>query len=213
MLAKADPTQTNDNIYDVQVATAKGLTGAGKPFTGKPRETQISQDPYKVGYFIVTVDGPNVTVKYYAASVDPTPTDLLPPQRRLPPRTRSPLRTLLGTTPQMKFVRAETFGYSLNGKEFFVPQGTSVYQRRRQLRGHDRRGSSSGINGSTAVDAAGRAFTKDIDTGWTHAAGRRLESNVLTLWGMADLGATHTDTYTLAMSNERVHGRDRCRVP
>ena len=67
-----------------------------------------------------------------------------------------------------------------------------------------------GTNGSTATDAAGRAFTKDIDTGWTCTAGRcRFESDILTLWGMADLGASHTDTYALSMSSSRFQGHDR----
>jgi Calcineurin-like phosphoesterase len=210
MLANADPTQTNDNIYDVQVATAKGLTGAGKSFTGKPRETQISQDPYKVGYFIVTVDGPNVTVKYYAASVNPTPTLTSSTTTTTPPTNSFTIEDLLSTTPQMKFVRAETFGYSLNGKEFFVPQGKSFTSVADKFDGTTAK-ILGGTNGSTATDAAGRAFTKDVDTGWTNADGRRLGSNVLTLWGMADLGATRTDTYTLAMSSSAFHGRDRCR--
>ena len=100
----------------------------------------------------------------------------------------------------MTFVKRESFGYSLNGKEFFVPQGKPYTSVKDCFKGTTAR-ILGGSNGSTATDAAGRAFTKDIDTGWTCAAGRRcLASNILTLWGMADLGASHTDTYALSMS-------------
>ena len=198
-LASADPSQTNDYIYDVQVAKAKGLTGPGEPFTGAPRETPIAQDLNKVGYFIVTVDGPRVTIRYYAAAVNPT----------LTYAGTDDAEYLLSTTPQMTFAKAETFGYSQNGKEFFVPQGqpyTSVVDSFQGTRARI----LGGTNGSTATDAAGRAFTKDIDTGWTCTAGRcRFESDILTLWGMADLGASHTDTYALSMSPSRFQGHDR----
>ena len=185
-LAKADSTQTNDNIYDVQVANAQKLPG----FTGKPRETPLAQELNHVGYFIVTVCGPEVTIDYYSAEVDPT----LSPDGS---------EYLLSTTPKMTFVKRESFGYSLNGKEFFVPQGQPYTAVKDGFRGTTAR-ILGGIDGSSATDAAGRAFTKDIDTGWA-ARGRtdsRLKSNILTLWGLADLGAGHTDTYALAMTSK-----------
>ncbi len=46
-----------------------GADRRGQPFTGNARETPIAQDLNKVGYFIVTVDGANVTVDYYSAPV------------------------------------------------------------------------------------------------------------------------------------------------
>ncbi len=181
-LTTADPTQTNDYIYSKLVAG------------GATRETPIAQDLNKVGYFIFHINGPRVTVDYYAAVVNPT---------------NDGSEYLLATTPVMKFVKTETFGYSLNGKQFSVPQGQSYTSVKDSFQGTTAR-ILGGTNTSSATDSAGRAFTKDIDTGWTCAAERRLDGNVLTLWGMADPGATHTDTYTLAMSSHTGNGRDRC---
>ena len=103
MLSAPDPKQTNDYIYDHLVAG------------GATRETPIAQDLNKVGYFIVTVDGPNVTIDYYAAVANPT----------LNNGGTDQAEYLLSTTPTLNFVKAETFGYGLNGKEFFVPEGQS----------------------------------------------------------------------------------------
>ncbi len=170
-LAAADPTQTNDYIYDKLVAG------------GTTRETELAQELNRVGYFIVTVDGANVTVDYYSAEVDPTLTSG---------------EYLLSTTPKMTFVKRESFGYGLNGKEFLVPQGHSYTSVVDHFRGTTAR-ILSGVNGSVATDAAGRKLTKDVDTGWTAASGG-LKSNALTLWGLADVGSGHTDTYALSMS-------------
>ena len=170
-LASADPTQTNDYIYNTLVAG------------GTTRETPLAQELNRVGYFIVTVDGANVTVDYYSAEVDPTLTSG---------------EYLLSTTPKMTFVKRESFGYGLNGKEFFVSQGHSYKSVVDHFRGTTAR-ILGGVNGSVATDAAGRKLTKDVDTGWS-AANRGLDSNVLNLWGLADVGRDRTDTYALSMS-------------
>ena len=57
----------------------------------------------------------------------------------------------------------------------------------------------SGVNGSTSADFDGRHFIKTVDTGWTDR-GCDTISDVFSLWGMADLYAANTDTYTLSMS-------------
>ena len=177
-LAKADPTQTNDYIYDKLVAG------------GSTRETPIAQDLNKIGYFIVTVDGANVTIDYYAAVVNPS-------------LSSDGSEMLLSTTPTMTFVKEQSFGYSLKGKEFFVPQGAPYTSVRDHFRGTGAR-IIGGVNGSVATDSAARSFTKDVTTGWAAPglADRRLKSNILTLWGLADVGADHTDTYTLSMSSK-----------
>jgi Calcineurin-like phosphoesterase len=180
-LAKADPTQTNDNIYDVQVAKAKKLAG----FTGTTRETPIAQDLNKVGYYIVTVDGANVTVDYYAAVVNPT---------------LGSGEYLLSSTPYLNFVKEESFGYSLNGKEFFVPQGGSYTQVHDSFDGTTAQ-ILGGTDQSTATDVAGRKPTRDVTTGWsTDGAHADLASNVFTLWGMSDVGAQTSDNYALSLS-------------
>jgi len=58
----------------------------------------------------------------------------------------------------------------------------------------------NGVNGSAARDFDDRNFIKTVDTGWAPAETNELASNILTLWGMADLGTERTDVYTLSMS-------------
>jgi hypothetical protein len=162
---------SNDSVYD-----------------NPAREMEISQELFNIGYYIVTVDGPRVTVDYYASpngcngDCDET-YDVIP----------------------YTFTKHETFGYSLNGKEFLVAQGQS-YTTVQDSFAETTALILDGSNASTAVDHIGRAFTKTIDTGWTpKTVGRwkmddETTSDILTLWGMADLGTDQTDVYTLSMS-------------
>jgi hypothetical protein len=48
---------SNDAKYNIP---ANGITNG-------PREMEISQELFKIGYYVVTVDGPRVTVDYYAS--------------------------------------------------------------------------------------------------------------------------------------------------
>ena len=57
-----------------------------------------------------------------------------------------------------------------------------------------------GTNGSAAMDGSSRPLTKTIDTGWTQRIDGIVASNILTLWGMSDLGGDRTDVYTLSMT-------------
>ena len=167
------------------------------PAFGHARQTRISEDLYEIGYYIVTVDGPRVTVEYfavpagYAGALPPTPNYEL----------------TLTTTPALagNFQSKGTFGYSLNGREFLVPQGgsytgisdsfaTSASTVPTTL------SIKAGTNGSVAMDPLGvYPMTKAVDTGWT-ARGADTSSDVLTLWGMGDLGAPSTDTYVIQLS-------------
>lgn len=183
-LTAPDPLQTNDYIYNVLVNTAKGLCGTSVTCT--PRETQIAQELNTVGYYIYTVDGPKVTVDYYSAVVNPT---------------LSAGEYLISATPNwntVTFAKRETFGYSLNGKEFLVAQGQSFTS---VLDTHNTTTAAilGGTNNSNAKDSTGRAFVKTVDTGWTDK-GTDTISDILSLWGMADLGAANTETFALSMS-------------
>jgi hypothetical protein len=169
---------SNDAKYDIP---ANGITNG-------PREMEISQELFQIGYYIVTVDGPRVTVDYYASpngcSGDCDETyDVIP----------------------YTFTKHETFGYSLNGKEFLVAQGQSYANVQDN---HDDTVAMilGGFNGSVATDYAGRPFTKTVDTGWSHQT-HDTDSDILTLWGMADLGSDQTDVFTLAMTydHDKVH--------
>ena len=158
--------------------------------TNGPREMEISQQLFTIGYYIVTVDGPRVTVDYYASPNGcdgdcDQDTDIIP----------------------YTFTKQESFGYSLNGKEFLVPQNESYTI----VEDHFARTTArilDGINGSAGVDFAGRPFTKDINTGWTSRKASRQKRNnetlsdIFTLWGMGKIGGERTDDYTLAMNYE-----------
>ncbi|NTW59201.1 MAG: metallophosphoesterase [Nitrospirae bacterium] len=159
------------------------------PAFGFTRETPIAQELFTVGYYIFTVDGPRVTVEHYASSNGcDGDCDLI-------------------TTPTLTFTLRETFGYSLNGREFLVPQGATYTTIEDSYHGTTAR-IVDGVNGSMAVDYAVRPFTKTVDTGWSH---RRCDtaSDILTLWGMADLGSDKTDLYALTMTYDPEKARPR----
>jgi len=196
---------SNDDKYDV-------------PAFGHKRQAQIAQELHKVGYYIFTVDGPRVTVDYYSAMLsNVAPSGCSGPN----------CEWLIPTTPlPLDFTKQETFGYSLNGKEFQVCQvgqtgcNSSYTQVVDTYKGTTAK-ILSGKNGSTVVDFDGRNFLKTVDTGWKQSRevweekhrGRFEEksrwekhdeddtaSNILTLWGMADLGSNRTDVYTLSLT-------------
>jgi Calcineurin-like phosphoesterase len=174
--------QNNDILYDT--SAHPGISG--------PRQTIIAQELYHIGYYIFTVDGPRVTVDYYSAPTANVPNAC----------SGSKCEHLITTTnpasfnPQ--FVKAETFGYSLNGKEFLVAQGTPYTTVTDSYAGTTAN-ILSGTNGSTLQDYSTRPLNKAVDTGWTDKSGSAV-SNILTLWGMNDLYQANTDTYTLSMN-------------
>jgi hypothetical protein len=163
---------SNDAKYNIP---ANGITNG-------PREMEISQELFAIGYYIVTVDGPRVTVDYYASpsgcngDCDET-NDVIP----------------------YTFSKRETFGYSLNGKEFLVAEGQS-YDNVQDSHDHTFARILGGFNGSTGMDYSGRPFTKTVDTGWARRT-CATDSDVLSLWGMTGtLGSEQTDVYTLSMN-------------
>ena len=153
-----------------------------------PREIEIAQELFTIGYYIVTVDGPRVTVDYYAS----------------PNGCDGDCDQNVDVIPYT-FTKRETFGYSLNGQEFLVPQGESYAVVQDSFEGTKAK-ILSGWNESMETDYAGRPFTKAVDTGWSPKTKHTPKwdddtaSNVLTLWGMADLGGDQTDTFVLSMS-------------
>lgn len=152
------------------------------PAFGGTRETPVMQELFTIGYYIVTVDGPRVTVDYYAA----------------PNGCNGDCD--LAVTPALTFSKRETFGYSLNGREFLVPEGGSytVVQDRFQ---ETSASILDGTNDSSSKDYAGRSFTQTVDTGWTSSEDDRFASSILTLWGMEkSLGSTDTANYVLSIS-------------
>lgn len=180
---------SNDDVSDV-------------PVFGHKRQAQIAQELHTVGYYIFTVDGPRVTADYYSA----------PLSNVAPAGCSGPnCEWLIPTTPTLSFTKMETFGYSLNGKEFQVCQAgqsgcNSSYTQVADTYMDTTAKILSGTNGSSAVDFDGRNFLKTVNTGWTDKtvstpkSDSDTASDILTLWGMADLGQTATDVYTLSMT-------------
>ncbi len=126
----------------------------------------MSQEIYSVGFYIFTVDGPRVTVDYYADDHGNWQSETAYRKGPLPDT---------GITPTFTFVKKETWGYSLNGKEFLIPQGqtyTSVVDSFRTTTARI----LGGANNSTARDGSlntaggvGHPLTKAVNTGWTEA--------------------------------------------
>jgi hypothetical protein len=164
---------------------------------GHPRQTRISEELYTIGYYVFTVDGPKVTVEYFAV-----PAGYAGPT---PPVANNELTLAATPTLTGNFTSHGTFGYSLNGREFLVPQGAAYTGITDSFISSGESAPTTlkilaGTNGSTAQDPlALHALTKAIDTGWT-AKVSATASDVLTLWGIGDLGATSTDTYVLQLS-------------
>lgn len=129
-----------------------------------------AQEAFSVGYYIYTVDGPRVTVDFYSSTHGQDFGDID-----------------LTATPAMAFCKRETWGYSLNGEEFVIPQGGDLSVVADAFEGTYAR-ILAGTNESTATDTALRPLVKNVNTGWANP-GRRddnLASNVLSLWGLAD---------------------------
>jgi hypothetical protein len=166
---------SNDDKYDVpafQTATFDGH-----------RQTALAQELNTVGYYVYTLDGPRATVDFYSAVVNPT---------------LASGEYLISTTPALTFTKRESFGYSLNGKEFVVPQGGSYTVVQDAFQGTTA-AILGGVNGDLTKDGSGRAVSHAVDTGWTKPA-VDTASSILTLWGMTTVGAAQTDVYALSMS-------------
>jgi hypothetical protein len=166
-------------------------------YNSPQRELPIEQELYTIGYYIFTVDGPKVTVDYYSSL------------NSCSSSWESTTDCDLKTTPRLSFVKRETFGYSLNGKEFIVKPGeelTIVSDTCRISNSQNTQAAIvSGTNRTNNKLYDGRGTVQDINTGWEIrseidiAAG--VVSDLLTLWGMQDvIGSEKCDTYVLSMS-------------
>lgn len=166
----------------------------------KYRETSLAQERGAVGYYIYTVDGPRVNADYYSDDHGCWESD-----DQYPAGTTGDGFTNQ-VTPRFHFVKKETFGYSLNGRRFLIGQGSSYTGvvdsvAKGEAYGEYYRGTAArilaGVNNSTNSDSTGRALIREIDTGWSPAA---LASDILTLWGLGDLGTHRTDAFVLSLS-------------
>ena len=155
-------------------------------FCAGKRQTQLSQELYKVGYYVVTVDGPNVTVDYYSAPAYAT--------------YSASTENLITATPALNFTKRETFGYSLIGKQFVLASGASFTAVSDTGPSGTIAKILSGTNNNPTTDPSGRAFANDVNTGWI-AETSTTASDILALWGMGYiLGSQETDVFTLSLT-------------
>lgn len=161
-------------------------------YCGGLRQTELASELYTVGFYIVTVDGANVTVDYYSAPAYPL--------------ADASTEDVITTTPTLIFNKQETTGYSLNGKQFIVASGES-YTGVKDI------GPSgtvaqilSGTNTNPNTDRSARIYSNDVNTGWISETSGTA-SDVLVLWGMArNLGSGLTDEYVLSMTYDASKG-------
>lgn len=172
-------------------------------YNSPTRQVPIRQELYTVGYYLVTVDGQNATVDYYAADVNATTTD-----------TGANPEFLITTTPTLNFTLRETYGHSPIGKQFQIKQKASFTTITdtssltygtvlKVLSGTNQSvaaGSASSKTASTSgSDYSGRALVRVVNTGWASDSG--VISDVLYLWGLqAAIGSTQCETYALQLS-------------
>jgi hypothetical protein len=170
-----------------------------------PNDAPVEQDLYRVGYYVFTVDGPRVTIDYYADTHGNWQSD-----GNYPYGSIDLVNYPNKVTPTFAFAKRSTTGYSLNGKEILVSQGGSYVltddTSKAVVNGETGYFGTTakvlnGTNGSTSATNYGKATKKAVDTGWApkpavYGAG----SDVFTLWGMTDLGSDRSDTYVLSMT-------------
>lgn len=134
------------------------------------RETPLQQELFTVGYYIFTIDGPRVYVDFYSSSHGSNYGDI----------------DLITPPGSFNFYLRETFGFSLNGKQFQVAHGEPYTVVQDTFDGTTAR-ILGGTNGNTETDYLARPLVKTVNTGWAGSEGiDGAASKVLSLWGMAD---------------------------
>jgi hypothetical protein len=198
---------SNDATYDC--AGSNGTYGLGAC-----RQQRVGEELWNVGYYIVTVDGNNVTVDYYGVPLGAT--DLTASQISIKGSTTtysiadgptSGVDLNISATPTLTglWEKHDTFGYGLDGKEFVVAQGaayTTVTGSYANAATGNRTTAAilGGTNTSTSTDPLRTAaLVKAVATGWSSQTDETY-SDLFTLWGRNEVGSTVTDTYPLAVS-------------
>lgn len=178
-----------------QVQEIIGASDSNKFYTPSTpvssRDNPLAQQLGTVGYYVYTVDGARVTANYYATAQSDV---------------YSTVGGVSSYNPNPNWKLTETFGYSLNGKEVVVAEGSAfslsdntdvAATMEAGYRGTF--ATLAGRNGDIATDYNKRGLSKAINTGWsTGDAG--LASDVLSVWGTDSLGQTQVDAYSLTLS-------------
>ncbi len=157
------------------------------PAFGRLRQFQLAQDLYQIGYSIVTVDGPDVTVDYYGV-----------------PSGQENGR--ISVTPVLtgRWQKRESYGYTLEGRSFLVAPGDSYASVRDAFSG-DSVCVLGGTNDSTFKDFAGRPFYRLVEAAWKkrneQQAFQGMASHMVRLRGMTRVGrGDTTDVYVLGLT-------------
>jgi 3',5'-cyclic AMP phosphodiesterase CpdA len=162
-------------------------------YTSVRRRKIVAQELNTFGYYIVTVDGPNVTFEFYS-SPSYAAFDLGQHQWDLASVTTVP------ATPPLNFSLHETFGYSLVGKDFQIPFGSSFTAVSDTSPNGTVAKLLSGSNVVQDTDYSGYQFVRSVSTGWATGAGAQV-SDIFYLWGLhSTLVSSQSETYALQMS-------------
>jgi len=154
---------------------------------GVSRRSVVTQELNTFGYYIVTVDGNNITFEFYSAPSYAT-WDL------------SQHQWDLTTTPPLNFTLRETFGYSLVGKEFHVPYNGAFSVVSDTSPNGTVASILSGTNLVQTQDYGGAQLVRSINTGWATGAGS-LVSDIFYLWGIhSGLASLQSETYALQLT-------------
>lgn len=161
-------TPSNDEVYDI-------------PAFGRARERILAQESAKVGLYVVTVDGDDVEAEHIAADPGSGGADL----------DRSP--DLTG-----RWTLRETFGYTLGGRDFVEPRGTSLAGRELASPGGLRARILRGGTGDRVDAPDGRPYWRRLSLGWsTDGSGRE----VFRLGGLAlRIGNPSSAPFALAVA-------------
>ena len=181
--------QSDSSKFYTPYSTANDVT-FNYPAFGVYRQVPVRQELYKVGYYLVTVEGNNITVDYYAADVNATTT-----------ATGQAPEYLVSTIPTLNFTLRESYGYSLIGKQFQIKPGASFTSitDSSSLAHATVAKVLAGTNLSISTDYSSRSLVRVVNTGWTSGSGAI--SDVFYLWGMQSaIGSEQCETYVLQLS-------------
>jgi calcineurin-like phosphoesterase family protein len=192
----------------------------------KVRETSIAQDLYRIGFYIVTIAGDQVTFDYYAND-EQFGSDLCWPRGT---RGDEDICKAAGSvpgslmTPEMNFVKRDSWGYdaSTDPRDEYLfgggasngagtTHGTDYSVINESYEGTTASVLSGSYEDATKTDVNGRPVVQAVDYGWTEAWSKGnhkgLASDIFTLWGMSPVGGEtqgkeggKTATFTLQMS-------------
>ena len=163
----------------------------------KTRSTQIAQEFRNIGYYIFTVNGPNVTVDYYSDATGEFDDNADFPYKGALENevTETPY------TPTFNFVKKDTFHFSLMGDSYLVEQGGTYADLRSRYSGTEVK-LLAGANNSTAttmISPTGSAYNltadaplvKKVNFAWEPKTDG-VYSNILIISGIAEFGADST---------------------